>query len=68
MGDFIQRAMKILCLAQNDLAGQLGVPYDTVRGWSSGRADPSSDNRLALAEFMRGHAAELLKLAEELEG
>ena len=67
MGDFIQGAMKLLCLAQNDLAGQLGVPYDTVRGWSSGRADPSADNRLALAEFMRDHARKLIAAAEELE-
>ena len=67
MGELIQGAMKILCLPQAELAPRMGVPYDTVRGWSSRRAEPSPDNRAALAAFMRKHAAELVKLAEELE-
>ena len=68
MGHLIQSAMKILCLPQAELAERMAVPYDTVRGWSSGRADPSPGNRAALAAFVRSHAAELVKLAEELEG
>ena len=67
MGELIQGVMKILCLPQAELAQRMGVPYDTVRGWSSRRAEPSPDNRAALAAFMRKHAAELVKLAEELE-
>ena len=40
----------------------------TVRGWSPGRADSSPDNHRAPASFIREHAAELVTLAEELEG
>ena len=67
MGEMIIGLVKALCLPQAQLSEELGVPYDTVRGWSSGRAEPSPDNRAALAAFMRTHAARLLKLAEELE-
>ena len=67
MGEIIIGLMKALCLPQAQLSEALGVPYDTVRGWSSGRAEPSPENRAALAAFMRTHAGRLLKLAEELE-
>ncbi len=40
----------------------------TVRGWSSGRADSSPDNCRAPASFVREHAADLVKLDEEVEG
>ena len=68
MGEMIIGLVRALCLPQAQLSEELGVPYDTVRGWSSGRADPSPENRAALASFMRTHAARLVKLAEELEG
>ena len=67
MGELIRGLMKVVCLPQAQLSEELGVPYDTVRGWSSGRADPSRENRAVLAAFMRKHAAELLTLAGELE-
>ena len=68
MGEMIISLMKVLCLSQAQLSDDLGVPYDTVRGWSSGRADPSRGNRTALAVFVRKHGARLVKLAQELEG
>lgn len=67
MGELTQRLLKLLCLPQSQLSEALGVPYDTVRGWSSGRADPTPDNRKALASFMRRHAEKLLAAADELE-
>ena len=50
------------------MAIAVGVGYDTMKSWSSGRTDPSPENRAALAAFMRKHAAKLERLAEELEG
>lgn len=50
------------------IADALGVSYDTVKGWSAGRTDPSAENRAALASYAREQAAELVRLAEELEG
>lgn len=67
MGDFVIAAVRDLCLSQARLAERLGLPYDTVRGWSSGRADPSRENRILLASFMRRHAASLVATAEQLE-
>ena len=64
----MQRLMKLVCLPQATLAAQLSLSIDTVRSWSAGRADGSPENRAALAAFLRRHAAELVKLAEELEG
>ncbi len=53
--------------AQDELADALAVPYDTARGWSSGKTDPSPENRQALAGFMRQHAKQLLEAADSLE-
>lgn len=66
MGERIQRVLKAVCLPMNELAGRLGVGYDTVKGWSSGRADPSPENRAALATFLEEHAGRLQDLAREL--
>ena len=68
MGEETQGLIKLVCVPIMELAGAIRVPYDTVRGWSSGRADPSPENRKALAKFMRQHAKKLLAAAEELEG
>ena len=68
MGQLMQRLIKLVCLPQATLAAELTLSNDTVRSWSAGRTDPSPENRTALAAFMRKHAAELVKLAEELEG
>ena len=68
MGETTEGALDLLHVPFADIATALGVGYDTVKGWSSGRADPTAENRKALASFMRGHAAELLKMADELDG
>ena len=68
MGETTQRVMKLLFVPFQEIAAALGVGYDTVKGWSSGRADPTLENRQALAKFMRQHAKKLVAAAEELEG
>ena len=68
MGEVAQRIMKLLFVPLQEIANSLGVGYDTVKGWSSGRADPSPENGKALAKFMRQHAKKLLAAADELEG
>lgn len=67
MGEAIQRLVRLICLSQVRLADEIGAGHDTVRGWSSGRAEPSPENRAALAAFMRRHAQALVQAAEELE-
>lgn len=64
----IQELLKLVSISQKQLAAELGVPYDTVRGWSSGRADPTPENREKLVAFVREHAGRLKEAAEELEG
>ena len=68
MGDETKSVIRLLHLPMEDIAKGTRVSYDTVKGWSYGRSDPSPENRLALAAFMRAHAARVLDAAEELEG
>ena len=68
MGEQIEQVVRLLHMPFATIAKEVGVGYDTVKGWSSGRADPSPEHRVALAAFMRTHAARLVKLAGELEG
>lgn len=66
MGERIQRILKTLCLPMNELAAELGVPYDTVKGWSSGRAEPSRENRVKLVHFIDGHIERLQEARDNL--
>ena len=68
MGQQIRDCLRLINFSLPRLAQALGAGYDTVKGWSAGRADPSPENRAALAAFMRKHAERLLAAAEELEG
>lgn len=68
MGEQTERLFRLLRPPLSEVATTLGVGYDTVRGWSSGRADPTPDNRRALAAFVREHAEELQRVADELDG
>ena len=67
MGEDTQNLIKLICLPIIDLSEALGVPYNTVRSWSSGRIDPSPENRQAIAKFMRRHAQKLLIAAPGVE-
>ena len=60
--------LKLVCLPLKDLAGELGVPYSTVRNWSSGRTDIPPRYLPSLAAFMRKHAGRLKAAADDLEG
>ena len=67
MGEQTVRLFRLLRPPLVEVAKTLGVGYDTVRGWSSGRADPTPQNREALASFVRQHAEELRRFADELD-
>jgi hypothetical protein len=68
MSKSTRRIMSTLSPAFRQIASEVGVSYDTVKGWSAGRADPSPRNRAALARFARDQAAKLVRLAEEFGG
>lgn len=68
MSEETKNLIKLVCLPIKDLSEALGVPYDTVRSWSSGRIDPSPENRAALLKFMGEHANKLWSAVEELGG
>ena len=53
MGELTKRALGILSPPLRQVARAVGVSYDTMKGWSAGRTDPSPDNRRALAAYMR---------------
>ena len=59
MSEDTKSLIKLVCLPIKDLSEALGVPYDTVRSWSSGRIDPSPENRAALVKFIEEHAEKL---------
>lgn len=67
MGDQTEKILRLLHVPFAEIASRVGVGYDTVKGWSVGRSDPSPENRVALARFAREHAAELLELADTFE-
>ena len=67
VGGLTRAVIRLLHLPFEDIANGTGVSYDTVKGWSYGRSDPSPENRIALARFMREHAGSLVEAAEELE-
>ena len=67
MGEREQEILRLACLSLKDVADATGIAYGTVRNWSAGRIEMSADGRLAVASFFRKHAAELVKLANELE-
>jgi hypothetical protein len=67
MGEREQNLIKLLCLPLKGLARALDVSYTAARNYSSGRPVPA-DVRQRLATFAREHAAELGRLADELEG
>lgn len=67
MGKNIGAVLRILCLSLQDLADELGLSYDTVRGWSARKTEPSPENRAALAAFIRRHAKRLEARAASLE-
>lgn len=64
----IQALMKLISPPLHQVARELGVAYDTVRGWAAGKSDPSPENRARLVGYIREHARHLEEAAEELEG
>ncbi len=67
MSEDTKSLIKLVCLPIKDLSRDLGVTYDTVRSWSSGRIDPSPANRAALLRLIRQHAKKLRATVDELE-
>ena len=67
MHDQSKRLFRLLRLPFANIAADLGVGYDTVKDWSSGRVDTTPEHRKALAAFVRDHAAELNRFADELD-
>jgi DNA-binding XRE family transcriptional regulator len=68
MSERTKRVVQGLCVSLKDVAHAIGVSHDTLKGWSSGRTDPSPTNRSALADYMRDHAKTVERLAERLQG
>jgi transcriptional regulator with XRE-family HTH domain len=63
----VRVVLRVLRPPLQEVASEMGVGYDTVKGWSSGRSRPTPENRRALAEYVRRHAEGLLGLAAQLE-
>lgn len=67
MGEQTEAVIRLLHLSMAETAESVGVSYDTVKGWSYGRSDPTPENRRALAGFLRSHGIRLLEAADEVE-
>lgn len=50
-----------------DLARAAGVSYDSLRSWSIGRRHPRESTKQKLADGLRRKAADLTRLADELD-
>ena len=68
MGEKEGELLRGACLSLKDIAEVVDVPHTTVRNWAAGRIEIPREARIPIAAFMRKRAAELVKLAEELEG
>ena len=68
MGEKEGEILRGACLILKDIAEAVDVPHTTVRNWAAGRIEIPREARTAIAAFMRSHAAQLVKLADELEG
>ncbi|MEX2374321.1 MAG: helix-turn-helix transcriptional regulator [Dehalococcoidia bacterium] len=52
-----------LAISLKDVAKAIGVSHETVRGWSSGRSEPTPKNREKLLSFVEQHNTRLGDLA-----
>lgn len=62
-----QQLLAQLAISLKEVAEAIGVSYETVRGWSYGRSDPTAENRAKLVAFANEHRKRLNKLARDLE-
>ena len=67
MGEKEGELLRLACLTLKEIAEAVDVPHTTVRNWAAGRIEVPREARVAIAAFMRKHAAELVKLAAELD-
>jgi len=62
-----QQLLAELVVSREGLARELGVSYDAVYAWSTGRRSPAPASAQLLAEFAARRARRMLRLAEQLE-
>jgi transcriptional regulator with XRE-family HTH domain len=62
----IAKALDVTTGDLRELAAEVGVSYDTLWAWKSGRRNPSPENLARLADALHRRGGELQALAEEL--
>lgn len=66
MPSSIRDLLARLAISRKEVAKAVGVSHDTVRGWASGRSEPTGENREKLLTFVEHHRALLGELAKDL--
>ncbi|HUF69545.1 MAG TPA: helix-turn-helix transcriptional regulator [Longimicrobiales bacterium] len=64
----MMRAIETAAGGAERLAAEGGVSYTTLRGWATGRRNPTDANRRKLARVLRRRAQALTDLADRLDG
>lgn len=59
-----RRLLSMLTLTLAEISERSGIPLDTLKSWSSGRAEPRSEGRRSLAEWARQHAERIREGSE----
>src|SRR5688572_1908254 len=62
----IQEALQAAAGSLEDLAGEVGVTYASLKAWADGRRNPTSENLASLAAALERRGGQLTELAEEL--
>lgn len=62
----IELALDRAAASLEDLANDVGVSYNTLHAWRTGRRNPSPENLARLADALEKRGGELTDLAREL--
>lgn len=62
----IDQALESAAASMEEIAEEIGVTYNTLYAWRTGRRTPTAENRAALADALGRRGGELTRLAEEL--
>ena len=62
----IAQALQRSATSLQSLADEVGVSYDSLRAWATGRRNPSPENLARLADALERRGGELSELAQKL--
>ena len=62
----IDQALERAAASVDEIAREIGVTYNTLYAWRTGRRTPTPENLARLADALERRGSELAKLADQL--